>query len=60
MTNRKALSVMFVVVLIVWVVTFTLEYAGVPHIRKLAVVITIALSACMLGAFLHFIAKRIF
>ncbi len=51
---------MFVVVLIVWVVTFTLEYAGVPHIRKLAVVITIALSACMLGAFLHFIAKRIF
>jgi len=60
MTNRRALLLMSVAVTIVWIATFVLEYAGVPHIRKLAVVLTIALSACMLGAFLHFVAKRIF
>ncbi len=60
MSNRKALSIMFVALVIIWVATFALEYAGIPHIRKLATILTIALSACMFGAFLHFLAKRIF
>ncbi len=60
MTNRRALSIMSIAVATVWIATFALEYSGVPHVRKIAIILTIALSACMFGAFLHFLAKRIF
>jgi hypothetical protein len=50
---------MAIAVMCVWIVTLTLEYLGIPDVRKLALVVTLALFACMLGAFLHFLGKRI-
>lgn len=59
MSNRKALAVMTAVLVLVWAVTLWLEALGSSHIWKFALIITYALSGCMFGALLFFIAKRL-
>lgn len=50
---------MATVLALVWALTLWLNFLGFSHIWKLALIITYALSGCMLGAFLFFLAKRL-
>ena len=59
MSNRKAMAIMALVLAFVWTLTLWLDSIGIQHIWKLALVITYALSGCMLGSFLFYLAKRL-